>query len=65
MVALTAFQRAEILEQLSTPFAENRDEAASIIAMESAKPLKYAYAEIDRTVETYKFAAEEAKATYW
>ncbi|WNN74576.1 aldehyde dehydrogenase family protein [Lysinibacillus capsici] len=61
MAALTAFQRAEILEQLSTLFAENRDEAASIIAMESAKPLKYAYAEIDRTVETYKFAAEEAK----
>lgn len=61
MAALTAFQRAQILEQLSTLFAENRDEAASIIAMESAKPLKYAYAEIDRTVETYKFAAEEAK----
>lgn len=61
MAALTAFQRAEILEQLSRLFLENREEAASIISLESAKPLKYAYAEIDRTIETYKFAAEEAK----
>ncbi|MGG2081930.1 aldehyde dehydrogenase family protein [Lysinibacillus pakistanensis] len=61
MAALTAFQRAEILEHLSRLFLENREEAASIISLESAKPLKYAYAEIDRTIETYKFAAEEAK----
>jgi len=61
MAALTAFQRAEILEHLATLFAEHREEAASIISLESAKPLKYAYAEIDRTIETYKFAAEEAK----
>lgn len=61
MAALTAFQRAEILEDLSRLFLENREEAASIISLESAKPLKYAYAEIDRTIETYKFAAEEAK----
>lgn len=61
MAALTAFQRAEILEHLATLFAEHREEAANIISLESAKPLKYAYAEIDRTIETYKFAAEEAK----
>ncbi|MGE7111671.1 aldehyde dehydrogenase family protein [Lysinibacillus sp. NPDC047702] len=61
MAALTAFQRAEILEHLSSLFLENREEAASIISLESAKPLKYAFAEIDRTIETYKFAAEEAK----
>lgn len=61
MASLTAFQRAQILEQLSNLFADYREEAASIISLESAKPLKYAIAEIDRTIETYKFAAEEAK----
>ncbi|MFJ5765631.1 aldehyde dehydrogenase family protein [Lysinibacillus sp. NPDC093210] len=61
MASLTALQRAQIVEQLSNLFAEHRDEAASIISLESAKPLKYAIAEIDRTIETYKFAAEEAK----
>lgn len=61
MASLTAFQRAQILEQLSNLFAEHREEAATIISLESAKPLKYALTEIDRTIETYKFAAEEAK----
>ncbi|WP_431808293.1 aldehyde dehydrogenase family protein [Lysinibacillus sphaericus] len=61
MAMLTAIQRAQILEQLSNLFAKHREEAATIISLESAKPLKYAVAEIDRTIETYKFAAEEAK----
>ena len=42
-------------------FIDNRKKAAEIISFEAAKPMKYALAEIDRTIETYKFAAEEAK----
>lgn len=61
MAALTAYERAAILEQLVSSFIERKEEAAHIISLESAKPLKYAMAEIDRTIETYKFAAEEAK----
>ncbi|MGO1059607.1 aldehyde dehydrogenase family protein [Planococcus sp. FY231025] len=61
MEGLTAFARAAILEQLVSLFTERKEEAARIIALESAKPLKYALAEIERTIETYKFAAEEAK----
>ncbi|GLC89199.1 aldehyde dehydrogenase family protein [Lysinibacillus piscis] len=61
MAALTAYERATILAQLADLFAEHRERAARIIALECAKPLKYAYVEIDRTIETYKFAAEEAK----
>lgn len=61
MSRLTAYERAQILEQLTSLFIEHKQKAAEIIALESAKPLKYALAEIDRTIETYKFAAEEAK----
>ena len=61
MAQLTAYERAAILEQLTQLFIENRQKAAEIISLESAKPLKYALGEIDRTIETYKFAAEEAK----
>lgn len=61
MEGLTAYERAAILEQLASLFIEHKEEAARIIASESAKPLKYAMGEIDRTIETYKFAAEEAK----
>ncbi|MEH7235607.1 aldehyde dehydrogenase family protein [Bacillus sp. JJ1562] len=58
---LTSFERAEILEKVSNLFTERLEECALIIASENAKPLKAARAEIIRTAETYKFAAEEAK----
>lgn len=61
MEALTAYERAAILEQLVSLFIEHKEQAAKIIAQESAKPLKFALGEIERTIETYKFAAEEAK----
>lgn len=61
MAALTAYERAAILEHLVKLLMQYRKSAADIIALEAAKPLKYALAEVDRTIETYKFAAEEAK----
>lgn len=61
MAGLTALERAEILEHLAQLFKDNRQRAAEIISLEGAKPIKFALAEIDRTIETYKFAAEEAK----
>ncbi|MFB5196312.1 aldehyde dehydrogenase family protein [Neobacillus sp. KR4-4] len=61
MEELTAYERAAILEHIAQLFIENRQKAAEIISLEAAKPMKIALGEIDRTVETYKFAAEEAK----
>lgn len=61
MAELTAYERAAILEQIAQLFADNRQKAAEIISLEAAKPIKFALGEIDRTIETYKFAAEEAK----
>jgi acyl-CoA reductase-like NAD-dependent aldehyde dehydrogenase len=61
MRALPAHRRAAILEKLAALLDERKQEAARLIALEAAKPIKTALAEIDRTVQTYKFAAEEAK----
>lgn len=61
MASLTAYEKAEILEKLVNLLKENRLKAAKIISLESAKPLKFSLGEVDRTIETYKFAAEEAK----
>lgn len=61
MAALTAYERAAFLEHITQLFIDNRQKAAFIISLEAAKPIKYALGEIDRTIETYKFAAEEAK----
>ncbi|MCR2807261.1 aldehyde dehydrogenase family protein [Paenibacillus soyae] len=61
MRALPSHERAAILERVAAALKEQRADAARLIAAEAAKPLKYALAEVDRTVQTYKFAAEEAK----
>lgn len=61
MENLTALERANILYSIAEAFAVKRLEAATIISQESAKPLKYALGEIDRTIETYRFAGDEAK----
>ncbi len=61
MKSLSAAERSEILEKVSQIISERKEECALILATENAKPLKAARAEIARTIETYKFAAEEAK----
>jgi len=61
MKALTALERSNILEKVARLFEEQFEECAQILTQENAKPLKAARGEILRTIETYKFAAEEAK----
>ena len=61
MRALTSLERSLILEKVAHLFEEHFEECALILTKENAKPLKAARGEILRTIETYKFAAEEAK----
>ncbi len=61
MAKMPAHQRAAILEKVVTLLQERAEEAAQIIALEAAKPITTAKAEVARTIQTYKFAAEEAK----
>ncbi|KKK38956.1 aldehyde dehydrogenase [Mesobacillus campisalis] len=61
MAKMPAFRRAEILEKVVSLLTEKADQAAEIITRESAKPIMFSKAEVSRTIETYKFAAEEAK----
>lgn len=61
MAKMPAHQRASILGKLVQLLEERADEAAQIIALEAAKPLATAKGEVSRTIETYRFAAEEAK----
>ncbi|MBP1931921.1 aldehyde dehydrogenase family protein [Ammoniphilus resinae] len=58
---MTSLERATILEKASQLFQDRLEECAQILAKENAKPIKTARTEISRTIETYKFAAEEAK----
>lgn len=64
MAEMPSHERASILENVANLLKEQREQAAILIAKEAAKPLKTARAEVDRTITTYKFAAEEAKRIY-
>ncbi|WP_342537050.1 aldehyde dehydrogenase family protein [Sporosarcina sp. FSL K6-3508] len=61
MKALTVLERSQILGRVADLFEEQLEECALILTQENAKPLIAARGEILRTIETYRFAAEEAK----
>ncbi|MGD6964430.1 aldehyde dehydrogenase family protein [Fictibacillus phosphorivorans] len=61
MADMPSHQRAGILEKLASLMEQRSLEAAKIIALEAAKPITTAKGEVARTIQTYKFAAEEAK----
>ncbi|MEH7342273.1 aldehyde dehydrogenase family protein [Bacillus sp. JJ1532] len=61
MAAMPSHQRAQILEKVVFLLEKRAEEAAEIIATEAAKPISAARTEVGRTIQTYKFAAEEAK----
>lgn len=58
---LPAYRRSEILETVSNLIRRDREEIAGIIAREAGKSWRYALAEADRSSETFRFAALEAK----
>lgn len=64
MARMPAHQRSAILTKVADMLHERMDEAAKIIATEAGKPITAAKTEVSRTVQTYRFAAEEAKRIY-
>jgi acyl-CoA reductase-like NAD-dependent aldehyde dehydrogenase len=64
MKQMPAYERAAILTRVSELLAARHEEAARILALEAAKPIATARIEVTRTVQTYQFAAEEAKRIY-
>src|SRR5512145_893944 len=59
--ALPAWKRSEILERAAGFILRDKEEVAAIIAMEAGKSWKFALAEAERSAETFRFAAHEAK----
>ncbi|RJQ69591.1 aldehyde dehydrogenase family protein [Pseudonocardiaceae bacterium YIM PH 21723] len=58
---LPAHRRAAALDHVSAGIRERAEELAEIITAENGKPLRWAEAEVDRAVSTFRFAAEEAR----
>ncbi|MDF2683098.1 MAG: gabD [Brevibacillus sp.] len=61
MAKMPAHERAAILDRVVILMEERKEELARVLAMEAAKPVKTARGEIARTIQTYKFAAMEAR----
>jgi len=59
--SLPAYRRSKILQNTSELIEKNRDEIARIICLEAGKAWKHSLLEVERSVQTFKFASEEAK----
>jgi acyl-CoA reductase-like NAD-dependent aldehyde dehydrogenase len=57
--SLPRWKRREILEDVAAALIEQKERFAQLIVAESGKPLRTARTEVDRTVFTFKTAAEE------
>lgn len=64
MSQVPAWKRSEILSRTADLILRDREEIAAIIAREAGKSWKFAISEADRSAETFRFAAAEAKAAH-
>ncbi len=61
---MPAHQRSKILQKTSEGIEAHKDELTRTIAIEAGKAWKHAKAEVERAVQTFKFASEEAKSIH-
>ncbi|TKG95978.1 aldehyde dehydrogenase family protein [Puteibacter caeruleilacunae] len=61
MKELPSFKRYEILMQIADGLTTEKNRLAEILAQEAGKPLRYGLGEVDRAIQTFVVAAEEAK----
>ena len=58
---IPSYIRYNILKQISEELFSFRQQFAELITLESGKPIRYALAEVDRSIQTFTVAAEESK----
>ena len=61
---MSSYQRASILREIAEAITERRQEFARAICQEAAKPIKTARIEVERAINTFHIAAEEATRIY-
>jgi len=58
---LPSHKKYSILMEIAVNMRDKRDFLARTLCAEAAKPIKYAYGEVDRAIQTFIVAAEESK----
>jgi acyl-CoA reductase-like NAD-dependent aldehyde dehydrogenase len=61
MSDMPAHKRAAILSNTSRLIESKKQEISELITKESGKAIKYSIAEVERSIQTFQFAAEESK----
>ncbi len=61
MKRMPVFERYRILSFISRELENRKAEFAGLISLEAAKPLRYALAEVERSVQSFSIAAEECR----
>ncbi|MEE9179408.1 MAG: aldehyde dehydrogenase family protein, partial [Vicinamibacteria bacterium] len=61
---LPAHRRAKVLARASELLAKYQEDLATIICREAGKAWKFSMLEVARAIETFQFAAEEAKRVH-
>ena len=64
LVEMSAFKVSNKLLNVVKKLEEKREEFAHLLALEVGKPINEALVEVDRSVETLRLSAEEAKRIY-
>lgn len=59
--SLQSFERYEILSSVASQLQEHKEELAGLITAEVGKPIAAARVEVDRSITTFRYAAEEAR----
>lgn len=61
LAEMQSYLKYAILKQISDELFSLRQQFAELITFESGKPIRYALAEVDRSIQTFIVAAEESK----
>lgn len=64
LVEMSAFKVSNKLYSVCEKLKDKREEFAELLTLEVGKPINEALVELDRSIETLKLAAEEAKRIY-
>lgn len=64
MSQMPAFERKRVLQHCVNRFNERRDELAAALCIEAGKPIKDSEGEVQRLIETFEIAAEEATRVF-
>src|SRR5512143_3844184 len=59
--ALPVYERSRALREISAGIKDRREELGRILSLEAGKPIRDALVEVDRSVFTFRLAAEEAE----